>query len=353
MRLSLCLLLACLSLFSLGAWAASVSDLYQVREPVENQQPEQRDAALKRALDALVLRLTGNSEALKNPELETLRQDPLQIISQYGYEGDRLWVDFDPLSTERSLRQAGLALWGANRPAIMVWWLNETMDGVSLVGDGQAAAAPLREAGQYRGLPLRLPLADLAEQLVASPENLSANDPQVLRDASERYGADALLAVQAREADGQWQARWQLWQGGVREQGKASGEAQTAVADAIALDVLQRLAPRFIVAPGAASQLTLEIQGVDLGRYAELLRLLEPFAAQLHRVEGDRLTFLLKASPAQLRAQLALARLQEVDSVAEAEAEAEAEPQVTEEGGPAQTERPRIVPRDDVLRFRW
>lgn len=349
MRLSLRLLLACFAMFSLSAWAVPVGDLYQVREPVESQQPEHRDAALKRALDVLVLRLTGSREALNNPQLEALRQDPQQIISQYGYEGERLIVEFDPLSTERSLRQAGLSPWGANRPAILVWWLNETIEGVSLVGDGQAVAAPLREAGQYRGLPLRLPLADLSEQLVASGENLSASEPQQLREASERYAADALLAVQARETDGRWQASWQLWQGEVREQGKAEGETQAAVADAIALDVLQRLAPRFIVAPGAASQLTLEVEGVDLGRYAELMRLLEPFAAQLSKVEADRLTFVLKASPAQLRAQLALARLQEVEMQAEAQPPA-AEPG-SDQSEPA--DAPRIVPRDDTLKFRW
>ena len=49
-----------------------------------------------------------------------------------------------------------------------------------------------------RALPLRLPLADLSEQLVAVAENLTANDPAALREASERYAADALLARDGR-----------------------------------------------------------------------------------------------------------------------------------------------------------
>ncbi len=347
MRVTLHLLLASLSLFALPAWAATVTDLYAVREAVESQQPQARDAALGRALDTLIVRLTGNSEALNNPAVADLRKDPQQIISQYGYEGERLLVEFDPLSTERSLRQAGLSLWGTNRPAILVWWLYESIEGNSLVGDGQAAAGPLREAGQYRGLPLRLPLADLSEQLLATADNLGADQPKALQEASERYAADALLAVHARETDGQWQAQWRLWLGDSREQGKAQGADQAALSDAVLLAVSQRLAPRFIVAPGAASALTLEVQGTDLGRYAELLRLLEPFAAQLLRVEGDRLTFTLTASVEQLRAQLALGRLEEV--VADTPMDASA-PLVE---GAESVEAPRIVPRDNVLRFRW
>lgn len=349
MRLTARLLLVCLSLSGLPAFAAPVSDLYQVREAVSSQQPEERAAALSRALDTLVVRLTGKADAAQNPALAALRKDPQQIVSQYGYEGDKLLVDFDPLSTDRSLRQAGLALWGANRPSILLWWLSDASDGSRLLGDGQTAAEPFNQAAQHRGLPLRLPLADLAEQLVAVPENLTANDPGALREASERYATDALLAVVAREASGTWQAEWRLWLGDEREQGTVQGADQAALADAILLAVNQRLAPRFIVAAGAASGLTVEVQGVDLARYAELQRILEPFAAQLRKVQGDTLTFAVNANAEQLRAQLGLARLQEVPAEAPV---VDASQSVTP---PATVAEPAsaVVAPENVLRFRW
>ncbi len=321
------LFVSCLFLFSLPLSAQTLNTLYQVREPVSSQQPTERDAALSRALDTLVVRLTGDPAALQNPAVVELRKSPQQLISQYSYQNGPpqvLQVDFDPLSSERSLRQAGLSLWGANRPAILAWWLNETSDGSTLVGDAQSGAALLRDAAQHRGLPLLLPLADLDEQLLATAENLSANQPAALQDASARYGADALLTVQAREADGQWQAQWRLWLGDTREQGTAQGADQVALADAVWLAVSQRLAPRFVSRPGAAQGLQLEVQGANLARYAELQRLLEPFAARLQWAQGNRLSFRLNASPEQLRAQLALGRLQEgsvaVDPVAPAAA---------------------------------
>ncbi|NQD95589.1 DUF2066 domain-containing protein [Pseudomonas sp. CrR25] len=348
MRLIARLFVLYLPLFSLPSLAATVSDLYQVREPVASQQPAEREAALGRALETLVLRLTGSREAVQNPALADLRKDPQQIVSQYGYEADNLLVDFDPLSTDRTLRQAGLSLWGASRPAILAWWLSEGSGGSTLVGDGQDSATALRRAAQHRGLPLRLPLADLDEQLVATPENLGASDPAALRTASERYAADALLAVQAREADGEWRAEWRLWLGEAREQGQAQGADPTALADAVLLAVSERLAPRFVAAPGAASSLTLEVQGADLARYAALQQILEPFGAQLHKVEGDRLIYRVNASVEQLRAQLALARLQEVPTAA-APIDASQPPGEQPTGSPA----PQVLPRTDVLRFRW
>ncbi|WP_041770400.1 DUF2066 domain-containing protein [Metapseudomonas resinovorans] len=344
MRLIAQSFLLCLTLLGLTAHAETVNNLYQVREPVSSQQPEERTQALVRALDTLVLRLSGDPKAAQNPALDALRKDPQQVISQYGYEGQALVVDFDPISTERALRQAGIPLWSANRPAVLAWWLNRAAEGSNLVGDGQDAAAPLRQAAQNRGLPLRLPLADLNEQLLATPEQLTSAQPGALTQASERYDADALLAVDASEADGRWQAQWRLWLGDTREQGTAEGADSAAVADAVMAAVSQRLATRFVSAPGAGQNLALEVQGANLARYAELSRLLEPFGARLTRVEGDRLEYQVNASPEQLRAQLGLAGLQE--SAPEAPV-ASADPQ----GAPAQA--PLVVPRDNLLRFHW
>ena len=214
-----------------------------------------------------MLRLTGDPKAPQSPGLAAIRKDPQQIISQFGFDAgppEVLKVDFDPATSEQALRRAGLSLWGANRPSILGWWLNDSTEGSSLVGDGQAAAAPLRAAAQHRGLPLRLPLADLSEQLVATAPTLEGADAAPLRSASERYNADALLAVHAREEGGQWQAKWRLWLGDQKEAGSVQGADQAAVADAVMLAVAERLAPRFVVKPGVSGQQTLEVQGMNL-----------------------------------------------------------------------------------------
>lgn len=352
MRLRKLLLVGCLSLVSLAGHAENLKGLYQVRQPVTGQAPQERDRATQAALDTLVLRLTGDPKAAQNPGLAAIRKDPQQIISQYGFDAgppEVLKVDFDPASTEQALRRAGLSLWGASRPSILSWWLNDSADSSSLIGDGQAAAAPLRTAAQHRGLPLRLPLADLSEQLVATAPVLDGADPAPLRSASERYNADALLAVHAREDGGQWQAKWQLWLGEQKEAGSVQGADQAAIADAVMLAVAERLAPRFAARPGASGQQTLEVQGMNLERYAALLRLLEPFGVRLQSVDGDRIVYRVNGSAEQMRAQLSLAKLQELPAEAPALV-APAQPAV--EGAPAVTP-PIPTAAAPSLRFRW
>lgn len=352
MRFCKFLLVSCLSVVSLVSQAETVKGLYLVREPVNGQSPEERDQATQRALDTLVLRLTGDPKAAQSPGLAAIRKDPQQIISQYGFEAgppEVLKVDFDPGTTEQALRRAGLAMWGANRPSILGWWLNDSTEGSSLVGDGQASAAPLRRAAQHRGLPLRLPLADLNEQIVATAPNLEGADPAPLHAASERYNADALLAVHAREEGGQWQAKWQLWLGDKKEAGSVQGADQAAVADAVMLAVNERLAPRFVAKPGASSEQLLEVQGMNLERYASLGRLLEPFGGRVRSVDGDRILYRVNGSVDQLRAQLSLARLQEAPA-GQAPVPAPVAPVQPTTGSPVPPAAPAPIPQ---LRFRW
>ncbi len=349
MRVIYRLIVLCVALgAALPSQAEQLRGLYQVREPVSGQQAEERAAALQRAFDTLLLRLTGDAQVAKRQEVAALRDDPQQLISKYGYEGEHIVVDFDPGTTERSLRRAGVSLWGSNRPTLLVWWLNERVEGTQLLGDGQDGAAPLRSAAQHRGLPVRLPLADLSEQLLATPDAFGANSRQTLGDASERYDADVLLAVHAREADSAWQGEWKVWLDDEARDGTAKADSLEGLADAVLLAVSQYLAPRYVVAPGAASDLTVEILGADVARFAELDRLLEPFGGSLLRVESDRLVYRVNASPEQLRAQLSLARLHEVP---EDELPLDASQPMVEPGDEAAA--PAAPQGGTVLRFRW
>jgi hypothetical protein len=348
MRLRPLMLASLLSLPLTAAWGETLTNLYQVSEPVASQAPEERDQATQRALETLVLRLTGDAKAYAGAGLAAVRKNPQQIISQFGYQAgtpQSLQVDFDPVSTDKVLRQAGLPTWGANRPSILAWWLTETVAGATLAGDAQPSAAPLRQAAKHRGLPVKLPLGDLEEQLAATAKNLEGTDPAPLQGVSQRYGADALLAVHAVADGDKWQAKWRLWLGGQREQGTAQGNDQATLADAVMLAVAQRLAPRYIVKPGASGELAVEVQGMTLEHYAELGRVLDNLGGRLQSVTADKALYRVTASPEQLRAQLALAHLQEVDPASVPPAPASAP------SAPGQAPAPVATP--DTLRFHW
>lgn len=86
---------------------------------------------------------------------------------------------------------------------------------------------------------------------------------------------------------------------------------------------------------------------MNLQRYAELARVLEPYGARLLRVEGATLTYAVTGNRDQLRAQLSLAKLQELPAEqVPATPAAASQP----EPGVALPTPPRPF---DGLRFRW
>ena len=122
-----------------------------------------------------------------------------------------------------------------------------------------------------------------------------------------------------------------------------------ALADAVLLAVSERLAPRFAVKAGVSSEQLLQVQGMTLERYAALGHLLEPFGAQLQRVEGDRIVYRVNGSSEQLRSQLSLAKLQEVPA-GEALAPQPVPSPVAEGAQPVPVPQAEPEPQ---LRFRW
>lgn len=308
------LLLFVLGVMGTLAHAQPVEGLYRVHEPLANQQPEAREEGMRRALDALVQRLTGK-DAAKVPALSAARANPQQWVTRYGYENGGLLVDFDPPTVQSALRQAGLTLWGAERPEVLVWWLSESAQGGQLFGDGQDSTRNLRTAAQYRGLPLLLPLADLSEQLAVTPALLQSTDVEPLRAASARYDAQGLLAVYAREVPEGWQADWQYWMAERHTKGQLSASTQEALADGIMLATQTFMASLLagkVTAPPTET-LLLELQGATLARFAELDRVLAPLG-KLILVDKDRLLYRLDTHREALKAQLVTLHLQELSA---------------------------------------
>lgn len=305
MRLLPALLVCCLSLTAVQSMAAEVKGLFDVREPVSVDNIEERNAAMSRALQTVVVRLTGNRQSANDARLKPLLADPQRLVQQFVYEGTPLTlsVAFDAASTEKALRDTGLTVWSMNRPQVLTWWLEQSIaSGAHLLAEDQSDTAALREAGRVRGLPLSFPLGDLQEQLLATQANLSAADGTALRAASEGYTPEALLAVVAKPLDPTWDATWQLWVNGERLAGKATGSGRQALAENILAEVAEALAKRF--AAGVTQSIQIEVQGCSLARYANLQTLLQPFQVSLVSIEGDKVSFRVQATAPQVRARL-------------------------------------------------
>lgn len=338
-------LCSCLCLLPGLLGAAPVQDQYRVSEPLTA--PDGQQQALHSALDRLLVRLTGGTSVLAKPELADLRQHPEQVASRYEQQDGQLLIDFDGAALGRALEQAHVPVWGEQHSTILAWWVEHNPDeGNSLFSDNQPESAALHDGANSRGLSLVLPLGDLQEQMLSGqPEG----DLAALNEAARRYGADALLTVSEGQAeDGHWQGNWRLAVGDKQESGQVEGPDRQSLVDGVLSAVAAKVAPLLAKpsAPPPSPTRTFEVQidGVDLSRYAEVQRVLEPFQSQLLGVNGQQLAFRVTAREDDLRKSLESIALHQSGS-------AEALPDA---GGPLPMDAPPVSENQPVrLYFSW
>ncbi len=323
--LGLCLW--CGSLF-----AAQELDLYRAEVLVASQSDAERVAAARTALGELLIRVSGDTGAPGYPGLAAALRRAPDYLHEFRYantdqrlerDGDSvpaslLILRFAPQAIGQLLREAGVPFWPASRPRVLVW--NVTRDaagGYQRVPEEAVMTALERRAG-LRGLPLLLPNQDFEDRIALTDDGLWNLDVQELRQASERYQADAMLAGRyTREGEGPWKAEWVLSHSSgeqrFRDQADTPDLLFTRALDSVA-DYFARL---YALVPGGegGDTLVMRVTGVnDFAAHKQLQRYLEGLAMVKHlellQVEGNTqlLRLTLEGDQTLLRTTLELGR---------------------------------------------
>ncbi|HET9445594.1 MAG TPA: DUF2066 domain-containing protein [Steroidobacteraceae bacterium] len=275
-----------------SARAVTVPNLYETAQPVDGS----RDAAFVEALKTVLVRVSGQRDAaLRVGEIS----DPRKYVQRFGFTaGNVLEVGFDAASVDQLLSNAGLPIWGRERPATVV------MFGVEDGGAWRwlAADTPAREReaieknARERGLPLKWPVMDAQERSEAS-----SNSPGLMQAAS-RYGADAVLLGRARGGTVQWTL--------LSNEGAAQASGGLDDGVHLAADTFARV---FAASGSSLGSVIVEVAGIsDLNAYAATLNYLEGMTlvrgVALEQVTGDRMRFKLavRGDAATLRRAIAL-----------------------------------------------
>jgi uncharacterized protein len=219
------LIITVLLAWSAFGWAGQVVDIYRAEVLVASQSASERRAAARHAFEELVQRVSGDRSAVEHEQVREAISRAQDYIYEFNYSSTRetLEVDgrevpamrlalmFSPGAVESLLRSAGLPLWPANRPSVLVWLVNEDADGLhQIVDDDQRQL--LRDHAQKRGLPLILPLQDLEDRLALSARELWSMDETAVRRASNRYSANAILVGRySRTSSGMVRSNWKLF----------------------------------------------------------------------------------------------------------------------------------------------
>ncbi|MGI8740239.1 MAG: DUF2066 domain-containing protein [Gammaproteobacteria bacterium] len=292
------------------ARAAAVSDLYRAEVAVDSQEPAAREQAFKDALEAVLVKVTGDRKIAAQPAAAMLLASASTFVQQFGYRarghGTTLDVLFDGTAVDAALTDGDLPVWVDERPAVLIWLAVQRGDRRYLVAEdhGGRADRVVRTVAARRGIPALFPLLDLEDRAqVDVADVLGGFDENVLQ-ASARYDADAVvIATVAALRDDDWRANWQLYYGGEPSAASLKGGSLEAVLGDGLHFVADSLADRLAVVETAGAQggLLMSVEGVDsLEDFARLETYLDNLALarshRIYRIGPGYASFLLEVS---------------------------------------------------------
>lgn len=270
--------------------AAQVEGLYEGRSPVASEAHADRIAAMGLALRQVLTKLSG-LERPTGPAVEAAVADPAALMQQFGYTARAdpdlpytLWVRFEREAVDALLREAGLPVWGAERPGVLAWIVLQQPGASEIVtadggGDDAGVAGALAGHAWEHGVPLAFPLLDLEDRLRVQPTTLEREDLEAVAEASRRYAPAALL-IGWVEADGAgaWIARWRFEDGDDSTRWEVRGPRPADTTAGVIARVFERLAGRYVLAAERSAPVAVRVTVGDvrtLGDYARALEYLQ------------------------------------------------------------------------------
>lgn len=293
-------------------------ELYQGEVVVEDQSSEAREEGLSRALAQVLVKTTGDPAAPRTPGVYEYLERAPRYVQQYQYRTERrtrpgeeapervllLSARFDPATVESILREAELARWGQERPTVLVWLVLQSGDGRELVGaERPVVAESVRRAATRRGLPVLLPLLDLADQQAISKRELWGGFTESLVEASSRYGTQTFLLGRLTGSDEDWLGRWTLYDQGRESRFESRAKGLDGVLEEGVQSAAEALGRRYAVpmSEQAGSRIRVAVDGVkNLADYDRVLDYLGGLtlvqSARLEAVQGNTMSLRLSVN---------------------------------------------------------
>jgi hypothetical protein len=327
--------------------ALQVSGLYSQQIPVTNDGEAERNRAFKEALAAVVVKVSGDPRWLENPAIERAIAQAQNYVEATSYISESIQlpledntasadtdeeqfytaeqriisVNFAAALIDELLEDADIPVWDGNRPSVLVWMVLQSSAGDRefLTADSNPEIVNvMQDFAAARGLPIIFPVLDFEDRRTLT-ENVVWNlDEAAISIASERYGADSILAgrlhfTASDELVGLWQFQFQ------EEADVFDGfdsELQSYLYDPLNR-ITTRLAGYFAILPESidGGSIRLRIDGIkNLNAYSSLLSYVENLGlvatVTTAEVDGERIELQLSlvGDTRQLYEQIALDR---------------------------------------------
>ena len=186
-----------------------------IRIEVEDRSEDTIDRASRYALQAALLKRSGDRALLQHPAVEAALASARTQLSLYQFERvggmTRFVAQIDRAVVENLIKTANGTFWAEARPPILLWLVIDDPAGRRF--GNTVAERPiwerLSETFDALGVKLRRPLYDLSDAVLVSPDGLWRRDFGPIVEASERYGMTHLLLGRLiRLSDGRYIGEW-------------------------------------------------------------------------------------------------------------------------------------------------
>jgi len=307
----------------LSGFSAEVEGLYEAESQVYSQKRSERATAMVAALAEVLVKVSGQRDAALQKGVAQAIRRPAKFLQQYRYRalsaeqreqaaqklveqsgagGDPqiVFFRFDKTAVDKVLRDNGLPVWGATRPATLAWLAVQSEGNRYLVGNDskEEVKALLKDEAQRRGLALLLPLMDLEDQRNLGFADVWGGFREPILQASIRYRTESVLVGRMfRTLEGEWQAQWTLLEGQQIESWGSAGVLPAEVIDEGISGAIEVLAARYAPVVGEKTGL-LPVTVVDVRTLRDYARVTQYFESlqqvghvQVARVDADQVTF--------------------------------------------------------------
>jgi hypothetical protein len=275
-------------------------DLYKDTQLVLDQSDKLRQQAMRASLATVLIRVTGDPLIVKQAAIVQALSNPGAYVSQYRYNStdevitiagatrpaQALWLKFSESSILRVLQAAQLPVWPNFRPEILLW-VAVDKPRKRILNSDSTSINTFKRIAKTRGLPLAMPLLDLADRKALTAARLWVRDEQAITRASLRYGADGVLAGRiVFSSANRLRGNFVLMYGGRSYYFTAEGGNATEIVQKIMGQSISALAnANAVVAVGdsAAPHLLMAVENMaDFSSYAELLERLRNISSVRH-----------------------------------------------------------------------
>jgi hypothetical protein len=300
-------LLLFLALFPSMVSALPVAGLYSHEVEVASQSDAERTLAFREALEAVLLKVTGEKQWLENSALQQALENAQSYVEAINPRTETLTVENPAVAQasdiglanipatiqvqqdyvnvvfardliDRLLANAAIPLWDSNRPSVLVWMALQNDAGErSLLSNetNPEIVSFMQEFAKQRGLPIIFPVLDFEDRQNLSADMIWSLDDRAITGASQRYGADSVLSGRLHfTASGDLVGLWQFI---FQDQIEVFDSFDTDLKNYIhePLDrITSKLASHFSIVASLSGneKVRLRVEGVsDLAAYSELL----------------------------------------------------------------------------------